>query len=314
MDYEDRVLLQLADASGRAALFDQDALASVAAAGYDHPDLAGPYNAVFDSVDLSVTVGSTVRICGDWYPAPGTSPARLDLTATLPADPAVPSMTALWQGSVVARSRPAGDPLTSLSVQWPELSAVDAAIVRSAGSLPADPAALETARRKELRQELSAAAGTAVLPDDAEFQRWLELVGASSVAALPGTPTNSGAGGYLRFGFADPTATQSSPRPLPVTVALLARDTGFSVASLLAQTAILRTKLRDDGGEPSVPADLRRRVEVIVGWVVPAATFGDSSWPGGDVLPADQRPAARQAVAAGWLAQHGIALIATNLP
>jgi hypothetical protein len=313
VEFEDQVLVRLADASTRDSLFDDDSLAAIATAGYDHPELSGPYTAIFDTVDLVVAPPSTVVASCEVYPTPGAAPVPANLTVAFPVDAAAPRLTALWRGSVVARARPAADPVTLLDVRWPRLEEVDAAIVAATGGLPAAADALEEARRAQLRALLADAAGTAVLTGDAELERWLQLAGAPTVGALLPLLSSNGGGAYVRLGFADPAAVPASPRPLPVTVALLARDAGFSLGTLLTESAVLRTRLCDAEGGSAAPADLRRLADVIVGWIVPAATFNDASWPGGDAGTAAQRQAARRAAAATWLAGQGIALIAVSL-
>ena len=110
----------------------------------------------------------------------------------------------------------------------------------------------------------------------------------------------------------DPTATLT--RSLPVTVAVLARDVGTSVTALLAQTVMLRQRLQDAGREPAIGPALRRRVGIVVAWILPAAVFDDAGWPGGDTgTPAERNQARRQA-ASGWLAGQGVALAVLDPP
>jgi len=304
--------VRLADPAVRGSLFDDEALGAVARAGYDQPELEGPFSAVFDGVDLAVAVPSTITASGELYLTPGATPAQLRMAFTGPADPGAARLTAVWRGSVVARVRPAADPLDRLAIRWPRLGDVDAAVVAATGALPADPGALETARRTQLLALLADTAGGPVLGGDAELQRWLQATGAATVGQLLVGLDENGGAAYVRVGFADPAAVPARPRPLPVTVALLARDAGFSIAGLLADTASVRARLSDVAGGGPEPPDLRRRTDVVVGWVVPGTTFDDAGWPGGDTGSAAERRSARRSAATTWLAGHGIALIATS--
>ena len=119
MDFEDQVLVRLADPTTRDAVFDQDALAAVAAAGYDHPELEGPYQAGFDDLELAVDLQAQVRADGYWQRAgdPASTDLRLSISG-LGAQPS-PGLTALWRGSVVARMAVATAPVTDVGVAQP---------------------------------------------------------------------------------------------------------------------------------------------------------------------------------------------------
>jgi hypothetical protein len=184
---------------------------------------------------------------------------------------------------------------------------VDAAVVAARGGLPTDPAELEAARRDQLRAILASAAGLPVLTDDQQLRRWLELVGADSVGAWLSGASTERSPQYVRVAF-DRGADSATPRRLPVTVAVLARDAPTSLAGLLADSARLRRRLDDAGSAPPADPALRQRFPVVVAWVMPANVFDDTDWPGGDTGSAHERRLARRAAAAGWLAERGIAI------
>ena len=241
MEFDDAVLVRLADPAARANLFDQDALAQVLAVGYDHPELEGPYSAVFDEVRVGVDLAPAVTLDGAVQRLGDA--VRHQVTASIAglADPAVPRLTGLWRGAVVARARPAQDRVTTLTQVWG----------------PGGPAA---------------------------------------------TATDT-----LRLQYADPAATPSTARPLPVTVAVLARrSAGSSPGALLADTAVLRERLTSAGVEPAAAQGLRRRIGIVVAWVLPPETFDDPGWPGAD-------RAGRRSAAADWLALQGVALTTATL-
>ncbi|HEX8067515.1 MAG TPA: hypothetical protein VF520_13435 [Thermoleophilaceae bacterium] len=98
---------------------------------------------------------------------------------------------------------------------------------------------------------------------------------------------------------------------LPVVVALLVRDVAASVAELLAQGAILRSRLESLGVGGTVDAALPQRHRLVIAWVVPLAMFDDAGWPGAKSGSTSRTAhSARRDTAARWLAEQGIALIA----
>jgi hypothetical protein len=242
MDFEDQVLVRLADPTTRAGVFSQEALAALAAAGYDHPELAGPYQAVFDELQLAVDLRGQVRADGCWQRPSDQWSTDLRLSISGLGPEPSPGLTALWSGSVVAQAAVAAAPVTAVKVTQPGGEHLD-----------------------------------------------------------------------MQIGFA-PAPTTTLARSLPVTVAVLARDAGTSVTALLAQSVMLRQRLQDAGREPALDSALRRRVSIVVAWVLPAAVFDDTGWPGGDTGTPQERNQARRQAASGWLAGQGIALAVFDPP
>jgi hypothetical protein len=106
-----------------------------------------------------------------------------------------------------------------------------------------------------------------------------------------------------------------APLALPVVVAFLVADTTTGPRELLRASAAARlaaaryTAATVPAGAPA------RRVERLVCWVVPAATFDDPGWPGAEAGTTPERQRAdRLAAARGWLAGQGIAVITTTEP
>ena len=242
MEFEDQVLIRLATPSTRAAVFDQDALAAIVAAGYDLPQIEGPYAADFADLTPAPVPQRQSTLAGYWQRVGDPVPTDVQLAITGDvADTAAPPppITALWRGNVVARVNEAASPVTELAVS----SAVDA---DAAGRLD------------------------------------------------------------VQLGYA-PAAGQTSPRALPVTVAVLARAAGGSLTGLIAESVTARRRIRDAGVGPDDP-DLPQRTEVVVAWVVPPEFFDDAGWPGGDSGTPDEHRAGRRAAATAWLADLGIAV------
>jgi hypothetical protein len=313
MDFEDAILVRLADPSTRDAVFDQDGLAAIAAAGYDHPELEGPYTAVFEQLDVAVDVTPPARVEGTWQRVGDALPVELRVTVSGLPETASAQLTALWRGAVVARVVPATTPVTAAAAAPVDADQIDAAVVAALGSLPGDPAELEAARREQVRAMLATATGRPVLADDEQFSRWLELVGADSVGAWLALGSRERSPEYVRVAFG-PGTNGTAPRRLPLTVAVLARGAPASLAGLLADTALLRRRLDEGGYAPAPDPALRQRFPVVVAWVLAASVFDDADWPGGDSGSAEQRRRARRTAAAAWLAERGIAIATVDSP
>lgn len=105
MDAADAALLQLADPTQRAALLGSDDLVQVALASYaiDAGTVVGDTTAVFDQLDLTVTLVTDVQASYRWGRA--TDPLATEGTATLSGLAAPqPGADAIWVGSVVVRT------------------------------------------------------------------------------------------------------------------------------------------------------------------------------------------------------------------
>jgi hypothetical protein len=103
--------------------------------------------------------------------------------------------------------------------------------------------------------------------------------------------------------FAEPRPVSDAPLPLPVAAALLVRDAPLSVAELVRDSKRLRDRLAPAGLDRPRDERLVSRHAVVVVWLVPAAVFEDTDWPGAD-------GPARRAAAGEWLAREGIGIAA----
>ncbi len=105
MDAADAALLRLADPTQRGALLGSDDLLQVALASYaiDTGTVDGDTTAVFDRVDLTVTLVTDVQASYRWGRA--TDPLAAEGTATLSGLAAPqPGADAVWAGSIVVRT------------------------------------------------------------------------------------------------------------------------------------------------------------------------------------------------------------------
>ncbi|MFI7608170.1 hypothetical protein ACIBTV_23910 [Micromonospora sp. NPDC049366] len=312
MDFVDGVLVRLADPGTRAAVFDDASLAHLVEAAYDTEAMpvGPPYAAVFDELTLGFAAAPVALAEGEWMDAAGT--ARTELRMRLHGvGPAPLRIDALWRGSLVVRTTPARDRVEDLDVAVPSFD-VDPEIEADLGSLPTDPAQLEAERRTRLVGRLRAGLHQPAAFTDAHLDRLLVGVGAVDVSDLVVRMRGQAAGATVRLRYAAPPAAAPTPRPLPFAAAVLVRDKGFSLADLLVESRLVRARAEELGLDVAAPEDVRRRHRIVAVWVVPAETFDDDDWPGGDTGSDAQRRAARFARAGQWLAREGIGLAAVT--
>jgi hypothetical protein len=243
---EDKVVVALADPATRGELFDELALESIVAAGYDAEALAaeGPYEPVFDQLTLGPPLSTAVSIDGSWSSLSGErTEASLHVTGL--GQGGTPAVAALWRGSVVARVVREPATIEQLDVSW--------------------------------------------------------------------TVTPASADGAATVGFSAAQPPVSAPLALPVTAVVLARDAGFSLTALLAETRFVRERLTAAGIERATDSTLPRRAAVVAVWVLPVTVFDDADWPGATAgMDEAQRRLARRTAAAQWLTAEGIAVAVTD--
>lgn len=310
MNFADATVVALGDPTTRAALFDEDALASVVAAGYDAPLLAAqaPYSAVFDELRLGVAAPQVATANGVWNLVGGVDRTEASFTIS-GVGPGTARIDALWRGSVVARVVHETATITDVVTTWPGLGTIDDDIVADLGALPADPAALEAARRTRLLERLRVSLDQPARLSDVRLTEVLADAGLTSVGELIETARGTIAPAAATLTFSPAPPANPAPLALPITAAVLARDGGFSVAQLLADTRLVVERLAPLSLDRPVEPSLHRRAPIVAIWVVPPETFDDDDWPGATAgMNAAQGRAARRAAAAAWLADAGIGL------
>jgi hypothetical protein len=309
MDFIDSTLIRLADSTTRAGVFDDAALEHMANAAYDATALSitGPYTAVFDKMTLGSSVAPISVVEGVIRNHAGVPTAELQIQVG-GLGPLLPArVDALWYGSIVARTVPTDSRITSVKATS-SLTDIDTAIVNDLGGLPADPGALETARRTRVMSQLKAAMAEPDLLTDDSFDRWLHDIGVSTVGDLIINHRGTLAPGVLQVAFTSPApGQQPTPKPLPIVAAILIRDAGFSVAQLLADSKMVREQLAEQGVAVPAAASLPALNPLLIVWVVPAAVFDDTGWPGTGATTAALRSSRRQN-ASIWLGAEGIAI------
>ena len=309
MDFIDSALIRLADPTTRPAMFDDSALEHMAGAAYDAAalSLSGPYSPVFDKVTLGLSVASLGVVQGVIRSQSGVPSSEVDIQLA-GLGPLLPArVDALWHGSIVARVVPADGRINAVRAKF-AADDIDTEIVKDLGALPADPAALESARRTRLVAELKSATAQPDLLTDDVFDEWLARIGVSSVSDLVVNHRGTLAPGVLQVGFAAPNgAGQATPKALPIVAAILIRDTGFSVAQLLMESKMVRDQLVEQGVAVPPADSLPALHPFLVVWVVPVTVFDDTAWPGTGAT-AEVLRSSRRENASLWLGPEGIAI------
>jgi hypothetical protein len=310
MNFADTTIIRIADPSTRSAVFDQVALEQLLRAAYTVDlNLGGPYSAAFDEFQIGVPIPRSGTAQGFWSGLGGADPReiRVELVG-IGADTSLRA-DALWRGSIVARLSPVTDHIASIQTAWPTAAGIDAEIAAALGALPADPLVLEHERRVRYLARLRGALAQPDVMTETALDRWLREAGANTVGDLIERLNGSAAFGATRVTYSLTAAPPPSPHSMPVAVALIVRDVGFSLADLLLESKQVRDRLEPiaaiTGSQPLAP-----RNSLVVAWIVPSAVFDDTAWPTltNPAAAADQRRERRQ-LAGTWLAREGIGLI-----
>lgn len=302
MQFEDRILVQLGDAASRQALFTPGLAERLVAAAFG-PD--GPYAAPFSfgatAATLGVRAAEDLRLRATWRMADGRVGGEVD--AMLPSfsasEPGV--VAAVVEGTVAASMAPVTGRIAAMDARTAELPSLAAIEAGVPAADRADPAAHERRRRVLLGQ----AVGGALAEDEALVlaERTLAGAGAGTVAEFLASPAGPAAVARLalRYELTDPgPAAQHAAQ---FVAGVLVRDLAApGIASLLQQSRELQRAMRGAGRGTAPLAGLAPRHAVPVIWLIPLAGFGDADWPGAD-------EAAREARAAAWLAEQGVALM-----
>lgn len=120
-------------------------------------------------------------------------------------------------------------------------------------------------------------------------------------------PVEADATARLTF---EPGVTPRASVRFPIAAAILVRPAGTSLATLLADTRAVRDQLDRLGLARPAGPELKPRRAAIVVWMLPAITFDDEGWPGGEdmSLTSEARRERRRVDAGRWLAREGIGL------
>jgi hypothetical protein len=297
----DGILIRLFEPATRAAILDDGALTSLIAAGFDSTldPLVGPHALIVDSAEFGVELDAPTTVHGRYESSVNAPPADIRLQARLPRYGEALRVDALWRGALVARRIPMDSVIEQAAPQFVKFD-IDEALL-AAGPLPADPVALEAARRAELLARLKATARFPEQIDARTLASMLSAAGFETVAALLDAGGSAALGGVrLRFSAPAPGAVPT-PVQLPVTIAVFIREDIESLSAFLALARAARRLLADDAAVQPAPAPLPRRCQIAALLVLPAAALAQPGWPGANA-------AERRAVATKLLAQECIGL------
>ena len=301
MDFPDSTLIRLSTEAGRNALLSQSALAHLASAAFDLSldPIEGPFALSVETAETGVEIVPSVSVDGTIRAPdrPAPNELRLVLRGLRPVAPL--RADALWRGELIAR-RVSRDSVIEDALPAFTALDLDRVIAASTGGLPADPTALEAARRAELLARLRARMTQPGLLDEAGLQALLDEAGQRDVAGLLAL-RGCTALGTLRLRFSAPSAGPPEPVRLPVTIAVMVRSAIGSLSAFLAEARALREHLARDAEALPPPAPLRRRVQILPLLVLPQATFFAPGWPGAD-------SAERQRTAEEFLQRESVGL------
>lgn len=317
MDFVDGTLVRLADPTTRAALFDQEAMASLIAAAYDTDAMAitPPFNPVFDRLEIGLAVVPPGMLDGHWSGPTGSDRTEFRLRGSGFGGQAPIRVDAVWRGGIVVRTLPLDSAIVAVTVRRADLDLVDidAEIAAALGGLPGDPVVMEAERRARVLARVRAGMNDPTAFGDPQLDRWLASLGIATVTALLQTYRGVASESTLQITFSPPAGGVPSPKTLPFAAAVLIRGPAVATAELLSESKLVRARLLEDGLSAPPERGTWQRSSLVVVWMVPAVLFDDADWPGAAAgMNAAQARAARRAAAAQWLAREGIGLVTVS--
>jgi len=309
MHFVDRTLVRLADPASRGELFTPVVAERLAVAAFGSSEtLTEPFAATVDRVTLGVTSNSEPQLRARLSPLDGrmwdVEAFGSGFAATAPFLPAV------VEGSLSATAQQVNGRVATVEARrgvLPDLATLEAV------ATPAERAnatLLERRRRIELARRL---AEPALQDDDADLlaRGWLVGAGVSGVEEF--IAAGEGPHGVDRLALkfepleAGPAEVRSARFVAGVVVDDLSPD-DVALLGMLQRTRELQKLVAFAGRRTEPLAGLEPKYSVPVLWFVPDTRFDDSDWPLDEGGFGFGRPAAREARAAAWLAEHGIVL------
>lgn len=302
MEFEDQTTIRLCnDFVGSGSLV-ESGLSSIIATAYDLSGQvpSGPFSYAYDEL---ITGGFGYRETETRGPE---GDVRREISIQSEAGNSE-RIDLLWRGKIRAS---AAYPLARVDVEAMAaigLSGLDAEIP---GTLPTDPAILESARRAALLARLKSAANDPDAIDLSVVDLMLLQSEAGSISEM--MTLDGGSARYFELVLSlteIPGSTAARARDFPVACAILVRDVGKpenSLSAMLQASRAILASLDQAGFSPRESAELPPGRACVV-WVVPASWFDLSDWPGTGGTAAAKR-ANRISLAGTWLSRQGIAL------
>jgi hypothetical protein len=302
MDFIDRVLVKLADPLTQAGVFDSTALEQIASAAYDtsRATIEGPFRAVFDEVRLGVAVQRSGNAEGFFGPLGTSDRNGANFTISGLGGSAF-LINALWKGYVVATATAPASHITGVKTGYIDLAAIDAAIAAAPGGVPADRSALAAERRTRFEAAIAAAAVDPNVVTPVMVERELTRVGAADMNEYFERFSRSTAYLPVHIQYSAAAAPPASPKSLPISAALVVRDSATNLTQLLADCRMAREQLVSAGEGRADDGDIPQRHPLIAIWMLPSSVFNDNDWPGANA-------GARRKAAGEWLAREGVGL------
>jgi hypothetical protein len=302
MDFVDRVLVKLADPAMQGGVFDDVALEQVASAAYDtsRATIEGPYRAVFDEVRLGLTVQRSGNAEGQFGPLGVAERSGANFVISgLGGEGFL--VNALWKGYVVATATAPMAHIAHTQVGYVDLPSIDAAIAAALGELPSDRAVLASERRTRFEAAIKAAAAHPSSVTANVMDREIARAGAGDINEYFERSGKTRAVLPVQIQYSAAAAPPPAPKSLPISAAIVIRNSATGLTQLLADCRMVREQLTNAGEGRAADGAIPQRYPLIAIWMLPSATFNDGDWPGADV-------AARREAAGAWLAREGVGL------
>ncbi|EKV27270.1 hypothetical protein C882_1772 [Caenispirillum salinarum AK4] len=308
VEFEDKTLLAFTDPEARATVLSSDAVRAVVHAAYRIPmgTLGAQATPHFDSLEYGRFRAETrTEIQQSGYSI------RFGEQDHDPSLAGRPDVDLLWRGAVTAstrRERAVVGVRTSPAVRITDLDS------DLPDPPPADPQALDRARRAALLARLRAAAIDPDAMTEAVIDGWVRKMFADSLSQALARAHDHGVPLHqIALSFAPvPGSDVARARRFPVAAAVLIRDptqAGFRLSDFLRASHTVLEQMQVQGVEPPEGDEDLPKGRPVVLWLVPEDWFDDEAWPAGENAAAPEAARlARITHATSWLAGQGIAL------
>ncbi|MCW9032410.1 MAG: hypothetical protein OQK58_13035 [Gammaproteobacteria bacterium] len=311
MDFVDKVFIKLSDDSERSAVLNESALKNILSTAYDVDRLpvSGPYAAVYEEfvfgyADLAVShgEGKLSNYNNNEYTDIAFKLSDVSVNDNVYSD-------VLWRGSVIAHSAPVDAFIEQVKFGWKNLSRIDANIISSLGSLPADTTTLEAHRKSHLISLLKENTDNPAIITDLFVDDFLQQHEVNSVTRLLEKSSET-IPASVSVKYSDKPSLPATSQIYPVSVLFLICEDGFSIRDKLVKTKLLLKRMDVTGIERAEEKNLYPKKSLIVVWLVNESIFDDKDWPGGSSgMNATELRQARKEHAVKWLEKEGVSLI-----
>jgi len=307
MDFVDKTLLKFGMPGGATGLLDDLSLSHIVGAGYriDPDGLDGPLTPRFDALEFGgLQSVVSAELDHEGYRVGHSATSRPDR----PGSNA--NVDVIWRGSISAG---AVFPKAEIGMGPVKTLSLDDLDNDIAGPLPADPSALEQARRAALLARLQGGSHDSEAFSANDIEVWLSKTGSQSLSNLieAKSPISVPLGQWVLSFTPLPGTVAPIVTEFPVISAVMIRDPaepGFRIADFLSASRFVRQQMHIQGMTPKVISDRLPLGRPAIVWAVPQSWFDDADWPGGAAGNAAAKRTDRIEKASAWLMGQGIAL------